>query len=340
MTQDAFLSTEVVSITVIVPFRNEGAHLSDLVHDLKQQTTNGNFEVIWVDDHSSDHSCDVLQTFVSNSTNWLLLKLPQNQQGKKAALTAGITRASGDIVVTTDADVRIPPGWLKAISSAFNVQQMDMLVLPLRIEFEKRKAIEYFQVAENLAIQGLSFGLAALKMPIGCNGANLAFRRSAFEKVGGYSMHQHTASGDDVLLMQSFLKNGFYVTPLWIKEVLVTAFAEPSGKSAIKQRVRWAGKTGRMIFSMAAMVGSVLLLHSVLLAVGWSFESDAWKLWFFLLALKVVVDVLLINTVGKHYQQRLKPLKLIFISIAYAVYLPLITFVSAVWKPTWKERKT
>ncbi len=327
-----------LKVTLVVPFRNEADGLTLLARDLSLQTKNAAVEVIWVDDHSTDHYVEGLNPFLSAHANWQLISLSGNEFGKKAALSKGIECASGSIIVTTDGDVRVPPGWLDSIATAFQQQKADMMIMPLRIDNKGNSASGFFQVAENLAIQGLSFGLAELNIPIACNGANLAFLKSSFMAVGGYSGHQTTASGDDVLLMHNFIQKGLRVVPLHSEDVLVTTSAAQSWISAFIQRVRWAGKTGRMILSMAAVVGCILLLNSLFLLMGWMFTSVS--AWILLLLLKVTMDLVLIKTTETLYRQRLKPLKLVFIAIAYVLYLPLITFVSAVWKPAWKGRKT
>lgn len=327
-----------LSISVIIPFRNEAQHLSNLLNDLVNQRGIQSFEVIWVDDHSEDKSIEVLSSIESYPDSHLL-KL-DDEAGKKAALTAGIKRATGDIIVTTDADVRIPNTWLAEIAAFFEVHDADMQILPVGIKAEENSAQQFFQVAENLAIQAMTFGLAAVGAPISCNGANLAFRKSAFEDCGGYESHRKTASGDDVLLMQQFLKAGCNVMPYWSEKVLVETSAAPTFKAAFLQRVRWAGKTGRMIHSWSLIAGSILLIHSLILITTIFFSATAIELWAIVLLLKVIVDVLLIKIVEQRYHQRLNPLKLAFIALVYIGYLPAITLISAKWKPKWKGRKT
>ena len=328
-----------LKITVVVPFRNEAAGLPLLARDLSEQTTN-TVEVIWIDDHSTDLSAAGLKPYLNIHDKWQLIALSGNEAGKKEALAKGIECASGSIIVTTDGDVRVPPGWLSSITTAFQQQKADMLIMPLRIDNSGNSVLEFFQVAENLAIQGLTFGLAKLNLPIACNGANLAFLKKSFIAVGGYAGHQTIASGDDVLLMHNFIQKGLRVVPLHSEDVLVTTAVAHSWKAAFIQRVRWAGKTGKMVFSTAAVVGSILLLNALFLLTGWMFTSVSAAQWILLLILKVTMDLMLIKTTETLYGQRLKPLKLVFIAIAYVLYLPLITFVSAVWKPAWKGRKT
>lgn len=327
-----------LSISVIVPFRNEARHLPNLLNDLVNQRGIQSFEVIWVDDHSEDKSVEVL-SLVESYPDFHLLKL-NDEAGKKAALTTGINRATGDIIVTTDADVRVSDTWLAEIVAFFEAHDADMQILPVGIKSEENKAQQFFQVAENLAIQAMTFGLAAFEVPISCNGANLAFRKSAFDACGGYESHRKTASGDDVLLMQQFVKAGFRVMPHWSEMVLVETSAAPSFKAAFVQRLRWAGKTGRMVHSWSLIAGSILLVHSLILITTIFFNATAIELWAIVLVVKVIVDVLLIKIVEQRYHQRLNPLKLAFIALVYIVYLPAITLISAIWKTKWKGRKT
>src|SRR6267154_5283169 len=87
-------------ISVIIPVRNEGHHMNTLIGGLAAQTYSAaDFEVIIVDDHSSDKGVENCLEHLSNAR---IQFLGENENGKKAALTRGISLAKGNIIATTD----------------------------------------------------------------------------------------------------------------------------------------------------------------------------------------------------------------------------------------------
>lgn len=328
---------KLLPITVLIPFRNEESNLKHRFNELINLGYGGELEVLWIDDHSEDHSRALIAGLIQNREHHRLICL-QSKFGKKAALEAGIAQATTKHIVTIDADSSVKQNWLALISATFSAGEADMLILPVSIPTEAG-IHAFFQSAENCAIQGLSFGCAALSMPISCNGANLAFKKSAFESVGGYGSHRDVASGDDVLLMQTFVNNDLHVRPLWNAGALVNTAPVNGWNSIWQQRLRWAGKNGRMTRFAPIGVGLILWVHSLFLIVAPLFKVSmgiygvAWML-------KIAMDVLLIKTAATRYKLSLNPLKLAILSIGYTFYLPVVAFVSLLWRPKWKGRRT
>lgn len=333
------LAEDSAPVTVIVPFRNEEKHLESLCNDLFHQRYHNKFEVIWVNDHSDDDSVNILDSLIRHRDNHRLISL-KNNAGKKAGLSLGIAESKTPFILTVDADVRLPEKWLAVVANEMQTGLHDMLILPVALDSEKQSLLTDFQFSEHLAIQALTFGWAGWNRPISCNGANLAFRRSAFEEVNGYHAHRNTASGDDILLMQSFLRLAKKVSPLMSKEVMVRTYAVNTFNDLWRQRLRWSGKSSRMTHRWARLSGAILMLHSVL----WWIAAVTGQVSLFLLLLalifRIFADVLLIKSVEQWYNQRFNPLKLALISMLYVAYLPLVFVGSTIIKPTWKGRKT
>lgn len=329
----------VPGISVVIPFRNEAHNLSRIFEDINHQQTSGDNEVIWVDDHSEDGSAEIIEQLIAGNTNHQLYKL-NDQMGKKSALKLAIEKSQFNWILTTDADVRIDPKWLNTVLKALAIHDCDMLVLPVGVEFEKKNWLATFLAAEHTAVQALSIGLAARNFPISCNGANLLFRKSAFDKVSGYKGNDHIPSGDDVFLLQSFLSNKLNVKAHWHHYVLVRTKTPFKFIQALEQRLRWAGKTGRMSHPYARIAGAILVFNAVMLIIAPFWSSTTLELWFGALLLRLITDVLLIKSVGKHYNQHWNPLTLTLVSLLYIPYILLMGLGSAIWRPKWKGRKT
>jgi glycosyltransferase involved in cell wall biosynthesis len=100
-------------LSFVIPFLNEEATLEELYRRIAEATQPAlepgeSFEVIFVDDGSSDGSAAVVERLVAAQPQVSLLEL-QGNFGKSAALAAGFSRASGKIVFTLDADLQDDP---------------------------------------------------------------------------------------------------------------------------------------------------------------------------------------------------------------------------------------
>ncbi len=229
-------------VSIIVPFRNEATVIAHLLEDLSTQRYTA-FEIILVNDHSED---DTLEVIAHLTQKFPLLKERiaihhcSAQSGKKAALTLGVKQATGDIILTTDADCRVDSYWIESILSEFTINTQ-MVVGGVRLS-----ANNFFQRLQQLEFVSLiGSGAATLgwHFPSMANGANLAYRKSAFESVGGYAGNEHIPSGDDEFLLRKIVKQypksvRFVVTP----KSIVETRAVDTLKIFLLQRVRWAGK--------------------------------------------------------------------------------------------------
>src|SRR5579871_560045 len=105
-------SADRIFLSVVVPVRNEEKNLVALIDSLSSQALPvEDFELIFVDDHSTDKSLDRLRELTSQFQNIEVISLTQ-PAGKKAAITAGVAVAHGEIIITTDADCVHPQQWL------------------------------------------------------------------------------------------------------------------------------------------------------------------------------------------------------------------------------------
>jgi poly-beta-1,6-N-acetyl-D-glucosamine synthase len=108
-------------ISIVIPFRNEAQHLPFLLNSLlKQNTSAGQTELIFVDDHSEDNGQDIIKNFFVTNPNFRarLISLSDiGLHGKKAAQKTGVDAASFDVIAFTDADCELPQGWISIMST-------------------------------------------------------------------------------------------------------------------------------------------------------------------------------------------------------------------------------
>src|SRR5687768_10577527 len=100
-----------IYISIIIPARNEEENIGELLKVLQQQTYPKNlFEIIVVNDHSTDNTTEVVKQFPG--IKLVELKDETINSYKKKAIETGIAAASGELIVTTDADCIPSPSWL------------------------------------------------------------------------------------------------------------------------------------------------------------------------------------------------------------------------------------
>ena len=230
ITQKFCATNTRLSIAVLVPFRNEVAHLPALVEDLlAQDYPPDRYEILLLDDHSTDGSAGAAGASYGGRA-LCTLRLQDHPAyatavaHKKAALQLGIDHTTADLIVTTDADCRWPAGTLSALNRTVQ-GGYDVVLGPVGIA-PVYDTCSAFQALDVLGYQLFTASSVAAGTPALANGAHLAFRRTAFAGVGGYAGVDHLPSGDDVLLLHKFVAAGMRIACSTAPETMVTTKPE------------------------------------------------------------------------------------------------------------------
>ncbi len=192
--------------SIVIPFRNESENLPVIISDLREMAFDDQPpEVIFVNDHSDDKWEE--HRAISDEVPWIrFIDQKQGMNGKKKAIEYGIEHASGEIILVTDADCRLPKEWMKTLLSRFDAETGFVaggVKYPVNGTFFKK-----FQAYEFGGLLLAGAGLARAGKPIICSAASMAFRKELFEKVNGYEASRHLASGDDEFLMRAIHRLG------------------------------------------------------------------------------------------------------------------------------------
>jgi|UPI0003A70648 cellulose synthase/poly-beta-1,6-N-acetylglucosamine synthase-like glycosyltransferase len=234
-----------VSISVIVCARNEAQRLQPLLESLTRlEYPTDQYEIILVDDDSSDKTQTLMQTYAQRFPHWHVLrhiKQPGEPQGKKAALTMGISHAKGEIILTTDADCQVPVGWLKSMAGYFEPEVG--MVLGFAIVKSGQSLFERLQQFGCVCEATVAAVSAYYQRPTHSNGQNLAYRKAIFTEVGGYTEGAQISSGDDFFLSKAIQTRSkwrfaFNISP----SSFVTTLPEKWGRQFIHQQLRRNGK--------------------------------------------------------------------------------------------------
>ncbi len=328
------------SVSVLVAFRNEKENLEALVSSLSNQT-HSNFEVLFIDDHSDDSGAIILKELL-NETNlqWRIIQL-QNGSGKKAALKQGISAAQFDLIVTTDADCIHNAQWLENMVQPFIHTDVQMVLGPVMLTgkslWQKLQSIEFSPLI------GVTAVMAFLGKPIMANGANLAYRKSAFETVGGFQGIDGTPSGDDELLMYK-MRNQFRKTVVFQSspQALVTTEAFRDWRSFSHQRLRWASKwkVGKRPATIISAIIVFLIQMSQLIIIG-CLISGYWynELLLGALIIKLMAELVFIVFIRNTYSIKTSVFHFALCFILYPFYAVYFGLAANFKNFEWKGRK-
>jgi biofilm PGA synthesis N-glycosyltransferase PgaC len=330
-----------IKISVIIPARNEEENIGKLLSSLEEQTYPSHlFEVIVVDDHSTDDTATIVNGY--SFAKLIRLEFDDINSFKKKAIETGIAVASGDLIVTTDADCIVPMGWLTTIASFKEKTNSVFIASPVVLENESN-FLQTFQVLDFLVLQGITAASVQKKFHNMCNGANLAYERKAFFEVNGFTGIDHIASGDDMLLMQKITKRfPGKISYLLSKDVIVTTQAAKTWKEFFSQRIRWASKaTNYNDIKIFSTLFLVYFFNCTLLAL---FISGFWvhSLWLGLISiliLKTIIELIFIYPVSKFYNKQNLIKWFPFFQPIHIIYTVIAGWLGAFGSFEWKGRR-
>lgn len=323
------------TVSVIIPFRNEKKHLAGLMSALRQQVYQGKAEFIFSDDHSEDGSDKVIINGIFPGC--IYLPPVPGQAGKKTALTRAIEVASGEIILTTDADCIPGPNWLQSMINPFIDSQIQMVLGPVALGqnnwFGRLQSAEFHSI---MAITSLS---AALKKPLMANGANLAYRKEVFVKLSGYSGNEQVTSGDDEFLLRKIIFHfSDSVRFNSDSDALITAEPALTLIEFLNQRIRWAGKwkfqPDKISLAVATGVFCFQLL-TIIILIDLFIQPSVWHS---ILVLKIFSEFLLLRESARQTNTSFHFYDHLIISMIYPFYVIIIALGTIFFKPHWKGR--
>ncbi len=192
-----------IPVSVIVCAKNEEENVKKFIPLLAEQNY-PDFEIVLIDDASSDETLEVFEEFEQKYPNIRLVKVENNEAfwgNKKYALTLGIKAAKKDYLLFTDADCYpTSKDWITSMTSQFDTEKTIVLGYGgyEKIENSLLNKIIRFETILT-AVQYFSWAKAGL--PYMGVGRNLAYKKDEFFNVNGFIDHIQVRSGDDDLFI-------------------------------------------------------------------------------------------------------------------------------------------
>ncbi|MEK7575254.1 MAG: glycosyltransferase [Patescibacteria group bacterium] len=186
-----------MKISIIIPAYNEAKYLGSCIESILRNNTQLLHEIIVVDNGSVDDTAKIVQSF--SGVNLVIEK----EKGVTKARAAGFAASSGDIIAYIDADTKMPPGWLAKVSEEFSKDNL-LVALSGPYVYHDVTPLQNFLVFVYWIFLAFPSYFFLRYMAVG---GNLAVRRDALEKVGGFDKNI-SFYGDDTDIARRLHKIG------------------------------------------------------------------------------------------------------------------------------------
>lgn len=334
--RDRRTNKEKPFVSIVIAARNEELNLGGCLDSvLRQSYPRYKYEVIVVNDHSTDRTNEICLSYAKRYNN-ISIVIPDKSgeiKGKTNALIHGIDAAKGEIILITDADCTVPQKWIEATMSLYTPGVGIVGGMTLQ---KARNGFEGIQSLDWAYLLGLASAAVNLRNPLSTIGNNLSFRRSAYEEVGGYRKIQFSIT-EDYALFQAIIKTGKwdYYYPI-DPELVVTSEPCPTVRDLIRQKQRW-GKGGLEMKPIVFFIMAIGFLTHALIATAFLVGDIA--LAGTALLVKLTSDYMFLYKV-LHKIDRVSELKYFYrfelYYFLYVLLLPFIVFFGG--KVIWKGR--
>jgi cellulose synthase/poly-beta-1,6-N-acetylglucosamine synthase-like glycosyltransferase len=290
---DEIILEEYPNISVIVPAKNEQDNIGNCVNSiLESNYPIDRFEIIVVNDQSTDDTASILNKFESEISNLRVITITQNDTktiaGKPGALDKGIEFANGEFLLFTDADCTVDRNWIDSIAKTFKHRNSDLVASFTLVKHDS--FFSRFQAVEWLMSHTMASGGIGLGFTLGCFGNNMAISKKMYEELGGYKSIPFSVT-EDLALLQAVDKANGKLEYICTKKSTVVTKPLDTVKEYLKQRKRWA-LGGRKLGWKAVffVITSLLIWISAIvsLIVGNYILAST------ILLLKIISDIILI----------------------------------------------
>ncbi len=308
-----------LKISVIVAAKNESANIPNLISALiNQNYSKDNFEVIIVDDNSTDETFSITKETIKELENFRTIKAENKLfKGKRGALDIGIKSAKHPYILITDADCEPGKEWINSFADGFG-DKNDFLfgIAPYRATKSISNLVARF---ENLRANIIVFAFAKLGIPYSASARSFGFSKEAFNNIKGYTYTTETLSGDDDLLLREATKNKLNIGIVTNSDAFVFSKTKEVFSEYVNQKSRHTSTSIHYSLKNQLLLGSWHLLNLVSLfsIIFLTFGTE----FIFPLFIKLVIDLFILNNFQNNFGCKINPLWFIVLQISYELNL-------------------
>jgi cellulose synthase/poly-beta-1,6-N-acetylglucosamine synthase-like glycosyltransferase len=329
-----FKSTSKPKLSLIIAAKNEEKNIVSLIDSLEQLNyPNENLEVVFVNDNSSDKTAELIQTKISGKVNFVMIGADKKEiDGKKGALSIGIKNAKNNFIVITDADCKPEADWLKEMAGGLDYGYDFIFgVAPIQAG---NTLVGKLSAFENLRNTYLTIAAVGLNIPYSAAARSFGFRKTSFERVGGYSKTTETLSGDDDLLLREAVKNKMLIGTVIETDAFVFSSAPKTFNKYFQQKKRHLQTSFHYLLKQKLFLGFWHLINLLsLLSILLIFISPVLALPF---AVKLIYDFFIIIKYQQRLGHTLKFYEIFYLQILFEFFIVINFFNSLFGKVKWK----
>jgi 1,2-diacylglycerol 3-beta-glucosyltransferase len=325
-------------VSIIIAARNEEANIGRCLGTMAKLTyPHELLEVIVVDDRSTDATASIVQTTAeANSFIRLITAAPEagHLRGKTNAVTQGIEASRGEVILFTDADCEVPPGWVENTVKYYTDESIG--IVAGFTELRASRAFEKMQTLDWYYLFSVAAGTVRMNYPVTAVGNNLSVRRTAYDAVGGYRTIPFSVTEDYALFHAVTASTKFKARFPMDRTTLVHSQACPTLNSLYRQKLRWFTGGRDMDPKSLVIFGFPYLLNLLLVVSPLALPLPAVAAAF---GTKIAADIILTLPVLARFNRwtllRAFPLFELYFFLYVLCYPPLVLFGKRV---IWKER--
>ena len=225
-------------VSIVIPMRNEEKFIKTTLEALSAQKYEGEYEIIVVNDRSTDKSAEIARSFKNCKVIDIPLDSPVIASPKKRALNTGFLAAKGEFLLLADADCIPPENWLNSMAACY--ANGASVVQGSKANNGSNNFLHAYQKLETLGFTLIEAAGYNRGKPLVASAASLGYSRDLFFKCGGFEGLYDIASGDDDMLIHRMAKvKGTTFAYNWDASAVMPTAPVDSWKALLQQRARW-----------------------------------------------------------------------------------------------------
>ena len=321
--------------SLLIACRNEIHNLPSLLVSIENQTYKP-YEIIFVDDNSTDETYDFLIDFAKKYDYIKVIK--NSGKGKKSALIEAAKIAKSEYLIFTDADCILNKNHCRLALDYLSKNNSDMLLGAVDVTDEKG-IFNIIEKIEFASLQAVTAYSALLNNPIMCNGANLIIRRTTYLQYIN-NINTSIASGDDMFMLHALKKNKSKINYLYNNNYIVKTKGTNSLKKFLLQRTRWAAKSLNYTDPTTILTAIIVILTNIFLIISPLIITN-YSLLIFIIIM-IIENIILLPYLFKYKQYRILkyyPILFPIMSLLYPLYILTILILILFYNktnPHWK----
>ncbi|GAB4192606.1 MAG: hypothetical protein OHK0057_21620 [Thermoflexibacter sp.] len=273
-------------VSILLAVRNEEKNIKSCLDALSMQDFPLGAWEVWIgNDRSEDRSKEIILDFIKDKPHFKLIDIQNNlgQARYKGNVIAHLAHyAQGDYFLITDADMYVPPTWIRGMVSGFQQGRKIGVVTGFSLVRGKSLIAKLDGVdwVQNVGLMNIT---SKLKIPTNSMGNNMAVSKKAYWEMGGIENHPYMVC-EDMIMFRGILAKGWDFVHLHSKEIVGISQPQANFYQLLQQRQRWLDGALRLPWYLLIPLLTnglfLFVLLSLLFVVDWKIVVGVWLLRF------------------------------------------------------------